>query len=578
MKQSLKKRGQRIVKKFSRVSKRASIESKEHIKENVFARISHVLNIKLLIFEWTLLVVALIMLATTQAFWFGDSYAENVFVDGGTYIEGTIGKVSNMNPLFASTSSEKTLSRLMFSTLVNNDYSGHPKTEIAKTLVSNENGKTWKMTIRDDIKWSDGEPLTIDDVMFTLELLQNPAINSSYSANISGVKISRNEQDEIIFTLSTSYADFMSSLNIPVLPKHILGDTPVKTLVESEFSMEPVTSGPFMLNAVQGNSSRDESTVYLTANPHYYKSKPMINSFAIHTYETKDELINAMNSGTVTATAELSGADAEKVTSAQFMKKVSSINWGTYIFFNTTRGTFRDYNLRSAVRKGIDIAKVREAAPETIAINYPIIDSQMILNNLPKLPERNFDESASKVAGIVGENKIEVNLTTANSGYLPNVANALAEELRALGFEVAVNVFEENQEFISNIVSKRNYDILLYDIELGTDPDPLPYYHSSQLSNNGLNLSNYRNAIVDDLLVGARETMDKTLRAKKYESFISYWVSDIPAIGLYQDNLTYIFNKNVRAFGNNVRLITPLDRFVDVNEWAVNKGEKNKTP
>ena len=100
MKKSLKKSGQKIVKKFSRVSRRASEESKEHIKENVFARFSHILNIKLLIFEWVLLVVALIMLAATQAFWFGDSYAENVFVEGGTYTEATLGKVNSMNPLF----------------------------------------------------------------------------------------------------------------------------------------------------------------------------------------------------------------------------------------------------------------------------------------------------------------------------------------------------------------------------------------------------------------------------------------------------------------------------------------------
>jgi ABC-type transport system substrate-binding protein len=84
--------------------------------------------------------------------------------------------------------------------------------------------------------------------------------------------------------------------------------------------------------------------------------------------------------------------------------------------------------------------------------------------------------------------------------------------------------------------------------------------------------------LVDDLLIGARETMDQQLREKKYESFLDYWVSDVPAIGLYQLNMTYIYNKNVRAFGNDVRLVTALDRFVDVNDWASVKGTKNKTP
>lgn len=578
MKKSLKKSGQKIVKKFSRVSKRASVESKEHIKENVFARVSHILNIKLLILEWALLVVALIMLATTQAFWFGDSYAENVFVNGGTYTEATIGKVNSMNPLFATTNSEKALSKLMFSTLVSDDYSGHPGLELAKTLTMDENGKVWKMRLKDNLKWSDGEPLTNEDVLFTIGLIQNPVVSSPFGANLAGIKVSENETGEIVFELPAIYADFVSVLDIPILPKHILGEASPKTLVEEKFSLEPVTSGPFMLNATQNTFDDTETTIFLTANPNYYKAPPMVNSFAIHTYENKEELIEDVNAGTVTATAELSGSESDKITSTQFIKKESGINWGVFAFFNTSSGTFKNRDLRNAVKKGVDYSAILAGAPNSIAINYPIIDSQISLKNLPSTPEMDHDGSAAKIAEIAGDKTIPVNLVTVRSGYLPEVAELFAEQLRGLGFEVNLSTFDENQEFISGIVSKRNYDILLYDIELGTDPDPLAYYHSSQASSNGLNLANYRNALVDDLLIGARETTDKELRAKKYESFLSYWASDVPSIGLYQVNLTYIYNKNVRAYGDNVRLVEPLDRFVDVTNWAVSKGIKNETP
>ena len=72
MTNSLKKRGQKILDKFSRVSAKASEESKEHIKENFIGRLSHIRDIKLLILEWGLLVLALILLAVTQTFWFGE--------------------------------------------------------------------------------------------------------------------------------------------------------------------------------------------------------------------------------------------------------------------------------------------------------------------------------------------------------------------------------------------------------------------------------------------------------------------------------------------------------------------------
>ena len=56
----------------------------------------------------------------------------------------------------------------------------------------------------------------------------------------------------------------------------------------------------------------------------------------------------------------------------------------------------------------------------------------------------------------------------------------LAENLEELGIEASVSTYAESQEFVANIISKRNYDILVYEVELGADPDPLAYYYSSQ--------------------------------------------------------------------------------------------------
>ena len=119
---SLQKRGQKFIRKFSRATTKASEESKEHIKENFFGRWKHISDIKLLVLEWCLLISALILLAVAQTFWFADSYSQDVFSNGGNYIEATLGDVNSMNPLFATTNSEKALSRLMFGTLVTVDY------------------------------------------------------------------------------------------------------------------------------------------------------------------------------------------------------------------------------------------------------------------------------------------------------------------------------------------------------------------------------------------------------------------------------------------------------------------------
>lgn len=575
---SLEKRGQKFLRRFSRVSAKASSEGKEHIKENLIQRFSHVRNIKLLIFEWSLLVLALVMLAITQAFWMNSSYASDVFIEGGSYIEATVGRVNSMNPLFAATNSEKVLSKLMFATLTEIDRSGNPGLGLAESLHAEEDGKVWKIKLRDNLKWSDNEPLTNEDVLFTIGIIQDPAIKSIYETNLEGVNVAENEEEEIVFTLPTAYADFASALNIPIIPKHKLDEIPIKNLVEDDFSISPITSGAFSFNALQSMTSSDEEIVYLVANPNYYLGRPMLNSFAVHTYADRESIINAINNGAITATAELSGPDADKVNSGAFYRKDSGIAAGVFMFFNTTSANLKNIDLRSAIRQGIDISTVRAAAPDTIALNYPFIDSQIQLSNYTQIPDYNFETAKAKVDEIKGDSQIHLEIATVKSGYLPDVSNNIKEQLEALGIETRVTVYDETQDFIANVISKRSYDILIYEIELGADPDPLPYYHSSQVSTSGLNLSNYSNALVDDLLIGARETLDPALRAKKYESFLDYWVSEIPAIGIYQANLTYVYNKNVRVYGNDVRLVTAIDRFSDILNFATIKASRNKTP
>ncbi|MBQ1373539.1 hypothetical protein IIY66_01910 [Candidatus Saccharibacteria bacterium] len=578
MSDSVKKRGQKFLRKFFRVTSQASEDSKEHIKENLIGRISHVENIRLLVLEWGLLVTALILLAITQSVWFRESYVEEVFAGGGNYTEATIGDVASLNPLFATTNSERVLSKLMFATISEIDYSGHPGMGLAASILPSEDGRVWTMKLRDGLKWSDGRPITNEDVIFTLELIKSPAVNSVYDSSLTNIKITEGDNGEIIFSLPSIYADFVSALNIPVVPKHELDDSDPKNLIEDTFSNAPVTSGAFSFNALQTTATTNEKVYYLSANPHYYKGRPLLNSFAVHTYDNKEAVISALNSGAVTATAELSGADSDKIVAGQFQQKDSSISSGAYVFFNTANPSVKKAELRAAIRQGIDMDKIRAEVPNVTALDHPLLESQIELKDYPEIPERDVAAASAKIAEFTTDGPINIEVATINTGYLPTVANALKAELEQLGLQVHVSTYEENQDFINNVVSKRAYDILVYEIGLGADPDLLPYYHSSQASEAGLNLSNYRNALVDDLLLGARDTLDEELRARKYEAFLEYWVNDVPAIGIYQPNLTYFYNRNVRTYSNNVRLVTALDRFTDVTNWAAVKALKNKTP
>lgn len=571
-----KKRGQKLAKRWAVFTERAKADSREHIQENLIDRLPNARRVRLLILEWILLIIVIISLALTQAFWYTQSYSVQAFVDGGTYIEATLGQVKSLNPLFASTNSEKVLSRLMFSTLSTVDYSGHVGLGLAASIVPDSTGKVWTVTIKDDLKWSDGQPITLDDVLFTVNLIKDPTINTIYDSNFAGVSVERVE-DTLVFALPSSYADFDSTLNVPILPEHILGETPSGQLMEHNFSTNPVTSGAFSFNAMQSVSSDGERIIYLAANPYYYKSKPMLGSFAIHTYPGLDQIVQAVASSEVTATAELSASYRDQFPTELIYEKQTAIASGVFAFLNVTSGLLNNVTVRQAIRQGINIDEIRSVLDYEFPLDYPILESEIELKTYPELPAYNLDAAKQKIAaaGLAGQT---LRLATIDTGYFPALAEQFQTQLTELGFSVKVDIYTPSQEFLLNVVQARNYDILLYEVELGADPDPFPYYHSSQASSSGLNLSNYANSLVDDLILGARTSMNPDTRTAKYENFLTRWVDDVPAIGIYQASMVYYFNKNVRTFSEDDRLVYPVDRFGDVEYWAVDRATKNRTP
>ena len=575
MKPIFKKRGQKAIKKFSQLSEDAVISGERHIKKNFIRRLSHISDVRLFVLEWGLLVFALFMLALTQTFWFNDSYSVTGFQDGGTFTEATLGKVNSLNPLFATTNSEKTLAKLMFSSLTASDASGHVGNVLAKSVKSDASAKIWTVKLKDNLKWSDGEPITPEDVTFTANLISGLGQVSSFYSSLNNVKVSIDDKQNIVFELPAVYSEFASALDFPILPKHALENVDSMNLLEASFSFNPISSGPFNYNAQQAIGKSGESIIYLTKNNNYYKGAPKINSFVVHAYNTVDDIKTAIKTGAVSATAELMPTDSEEITSNKIYEKQTAINSGVFLFMNTKSGIFKNRDLRKAVQTGLDLAEIRSLVGDELALDYPILKNQLDLENWPALPTRDFDAAKKTIDG--SENK-QIRLVTVKSGYLPTVLEDVAEQLEALGFTVERSVEEPGQDFLVNVIASRNYDMLIYEVELGPNPDLLVYYHSSQATQNGLNLSNYNNSVADDLILSARETADENVKKQKYEAFLSRWLEDAPAIGLYQVNMSYFFDKNVKPFSEDVSLVVATDRFVDVRFWGVEKVAKNRTP
>jgi len=589
MKKQLKKSGQKIVRRLSRAGRQAHEKSKVHVKEHFVARVGNVRHVRLWVLDWGLLVLAITLFAIVQTIWYHNSFKTTVFVAGGTYTEATLGQVNSMNPLYATTSSEKTLAKLLFSGLLSVDVSGNLGNDLAKSVTIDESKKIWTVELRDNLRWSDGAPITSDDVVYSFNLINNPAAKTSISNGFSNTKIEQVDELTVRFILPTTYVAFYNALVFPIVPAHILSEVEPALVYEHSFSSTPISSGPFVFNAVQ--PSAFGKTVYLNKNLNYYRGETMLGSFVLKTFTSSNEIVDALNRLDVTASADISNVNNPNITNSTIFIKKTATNNGAFAFFNTLSPALSNKTVRKALRLGIDMDTLRQDLVSDMPLDFPLLSNQIDIN-FPKLPAFSQEKALELLADsgyTFAEDKLQnaegvqpsLNISTLSSGSLPELAERLAEQLTALGFDVTTDIYDvENSahNFFTAVIRPRDYDILLYEIDMGTDPDLFPYYHSSQATATGLNFSDYKNGIVDDLLLSARTTFDISLRKAKYESFLDHWIEDVPAIGLYQVNLTYYFNQLTRTFSENSKIPSSLDRFSDILYWATEKGSRHRTP
>ena len=155
---------------------------------------------------------------------------------------------------------------------------------------------------------------------------------------------------------------------------------------------------------------------------------------------------------------------------------------------------------------------------------------------------------------------------------------AAAEELKAkwdkIGLKIAIKTVDA-VELQKNIIPNRDYDILLYGIDYGYDPDPYPFWHSSQMVVTGLNLSNFSNQKADALLEEGRQTIDSAVRKEKYQKFQEILNDEVPAIFLEQIVWKYSISDKIHGPKDH-KGVTPADRFNEVWTWYTKEKRVDK--
>jgi peptide/nickel transport system substrate-binding protein len=195
------------------------------------------------------------------------------------------------------------LFELVYSSLVKMDFSGAYYPDLAKSWSVSEDGLTWTFNLEPEAVWSDGTPVTAEDVAFTLLAYRDWGdfgYMSGYTYYITDVQAP--DDHTAVILLESPVANFESQVIFTyILPKHIWGafEGDIDAALEFE-NAEMVGSGPFELEEfVQGEFYR------LSANDDYYNGRPVVDEVIFQTYSNSDALVQALRAGDLDMITEL---------------------------------------------------------------------------------------------------------------------------------------------------------------------------------------------------------------------------------------------------------------------------------
>ncbi len=562
----------------------------EQLEELLIRRFDRLVSVKKFVILWTLLFVALFFSTALQIRALGPHYQVLSPAPGGIYSEGLVGNFTNANPIYASGAADTSISRLIFSGLFKYDTNNRLIGDLAKNWTLNDNQTRYTVNLRKDVFWHDGQPFTADDVIFTYQMIQTVEAQSPLYSSWQGIKVSKKDNYTVYFDLSSPLSAFPYSLTNGIIPAHAFKGVKPISMRTAPFNSKPVGTGPFEWKYVEVTGKTDidrEQRISLAANNNYREGKPKLDGFNLTTFNSDEKLINAFNNKQINAMSGLESAQDNIKKDASIHVYNTPLTSAVMAFFNVSHPTLNDTNVRRALVSGVDRGRIANMLEYPVKlVDSPLLSSQAGYD--PTVVESGYSvDNANQLLDKAGwtntdsnrtkEGKpLKLTLAAQDSPGYTQVAQYLQSQWSKIGVRVDVRYYSSD-DLQKAVISSHDYDILLYGINLGVDPDVFAYWDSSQasLSSQGhLNLSEYKSKAADQALESARTRADAELRVTKYKAFLNAWINDAPALALYQPNMLYVSRGSVFNYERK-EANTSADRFYNVNQWMIRQKHQS---
>ena len=503
---------------------------------------------------------------------------------GGEYTEALVGSPNRINPLYAAANDvDRDLATLVYSSLFTQDAAKGIQPSLAQSYELTGDDKIYIVKLRPDAVWQDGRPITADDVLFTFESIQNPEYQSPLSVSFRGVTIERVDDYSVKFILSEPFAPFIGALTFGVLPQHVWGEIPPLNVGLVEYNLKPIGSGPYKFDHLTRDRLGNMKSYHLVRNDRYFGSPAYIEKLNFRFFQDFESAISAVKNKKIDGISYVPDESKAELRTVRglTLTRLNLLQY-TAIFFNEKRGEIiKDRSVREALVRATDSIQIIQEvlAGDGVPVHGPILPGIFGFN--PEMKTYSYDpEQAKKLlddagwklpeGGTIrtkGETELKIVVATSGLPTYQKTLDLLTHNWAAVGIKLESQLVEPSR-IQADIIKTRDYDALLYGEVVGFDPDPYPFWHSSQQKDPGLSLSIFYSKEADKSLESARTKTSPEERALKYIEFQNIIADNVPALFLYQPTYTYGLAKKVK--GNPTTLIeVPSDRFSKIADWYI---------
>ncbi|RLC63414.1 MAG: hypothetical protein DRI80_04010 [Chloroflexota bacterium] len=505
---------------------------------------------------------------------------------GGTYVESTAGSPHYLNPLLSGYNEvDHDICALIFSGLTRLNERGEVEADLARGWEVTLDGLTYTFYLRSNAYWHDGTPITADDVVFTIGLLQDPDfpgppnLGSTLWQRVTVEKVNRST---VRFTLPEPYAPFLDYTTVDILPAHLLEGIRAADLPSAEFNLSPVGSGPFQLEEVEVEDGTITAMV-LKRFPRYYGGRPYLDHIQFRFYPSHQTAFNAYEEGEVEGIARIMPADLPRARAFPDLNLFSAqiAEYGL-VFLNLARSDlpfFQEPEVRQALLYALDRQRIIDEVIEGQALvaHSPLIPGTWAYND--DIPRYEYDPAtANRLLDKAGwfrsvtdgvrrkaGQPLAFTLLTSSEPERIGMAQMLAEQWAAVGVTATVEIAAPLE--VREKVENRDFEAVLIHLALPGDPDPYPFWHETQVEN-GQNYAGFVHRRASEILEQARVVVNRERRRELYYEFQEIFAQEVPALLLYVPVYTYGVDERIHDVQIGP-LMYPSDRFRTISDWWI---------